>query len=390
MGDTQVDDICQALGFGSVMRVLFVAPSLNTGGAERFTLRLTRALVMQGVEASVVSLADKGDLIGEFSEADVPVHTLGLGSGTSLSLAAARVSHLARRIKPDSIQGMMYLGDIFATVASLSGMNRNLFWSIRTSKLPPSTAANRRLLPFALAPASHLLPRRIISCSQGASDLHVRRGYARSKIVHIPNSVENWALNARIESRLLNGSSDPIRLGLAARYDPGKGHLELVQAVALLRQRGHNVEATFIGRGTGCGEQLEVDLQRRGLGHVPVYHGGLRGVDGTRQWMSEGLDLYVMASSRWEAFPNALAEAATAGLPSMATNVGASWSLIAKIGELPGFNPNQIATGVAKYLAYPREHLLLETSLNSARLRGSLSSECIARRYLSVWQQFSS
>lgn len=369
------------------MRVLFVAPSLNTGGAERFTLRLARALVVQGVEASVVSLADNGDLLDEFSEADVPVHKLGLGSATSLVQAAARISHLVKEVRPDSIQGIMYLGDIFATVASLPGMKHNLFWSIRTSRLPSSTPMNRKLLPFALAPASHLLPRRIISCSQSASALHVRRGYAQSKIVHIPNSVEDWALDARIESRLLHGSGDPIRLGMAARYDPGKGHLELVQAVALLRQRGYNVEATFIGRGTGRGEQLEADLQRQGLGHVPVHHGGLRGVDGTRQWMIQDLDLYIMASSRWEAFPNALAEAATAGLPSMATNVGASWSLIAKIGQLPGFDPSQIATGLAEFLAYPREQLLLETSLNSARLRSSLSSECIARRYMSVWQE---
>ena len=332
------------------MKVAFVTPSLNTGGAERFMLRLATSLRDHGVSVHVVCLASHGNLESEFTRRGIEPVMLGLDEGVALMAGASHLAELVLDHGIQTMQGFMHLGDAMAGLASIRSGTRNVYWSIRTSTLPSELALSRRLLPFALAPASHVIPKRIISCSPAASRHHVRKGYAQRKIVHIPNSVEDWALTSQSNSRLLTGHAGPIRIGMAARYEPGKGHIDLARAVVELRRRGWDVESSFVGRGTGPGEALERDLLEAGLGDQATHFGGLQDVTGVADWMLYQVDVYAMASSKWEAFPNSLAEAATCGLPTIATNVGAAWSLAPKISRVSESSPTSLAAGLHRLL----------------------------------------
>jgi glycosyltransferase involved in cell wall biosynthesis len=368
------------------MNVIFVTPSLNTGGAERFMLRLASSLEEWGIKVTTVCLAESGDLTSEFTARGLDVRMLELNRHADPRSAVRKVSRIIGDTSPLAVQGFMYLGDAMATAASLRAQYRNLFWSIRTSTLPRNLPLSRRILPFALAPASHVLPRKIISCSPQASRLHIRRGYADRKIVHIPNSVEEWALKSHSQSRLLTGEPGPIRIGMAARYDPGKGHIELVRAVGMLRTSGIDAHATFIGRATGPGERLENDLRAVGLSSVPTSFGGLQASTGVARWMAESVDLYVMASSDWEAFPNSLAEAVCCGTPAIASDVGAGWSLVPPAARILSGQASVICAASRRLIAIGLDERRVLFEEQQGLMRNRLSPQRIASRYLEVWR----
>jgi len=340
---------------------------------------------MRQKDVHVVCLAEQGELESEFHNAEIQVHMVGMSTAMSIPKGSQRVTQIIRNLSPSTVQGFMYLGDAFAGYASARIGVKDVFWSIRTSSLPAEQPRSRRALPFLLAPASYVIPKRIISCSPNASRVHISRGYDRQKIIHIPNSIDEWYFSHNSFSRLITGTEGSIRFGLAARYEPGKGHLQLIRSAQIIGNLGRKVEVSFIGKGTEPGGTLQQDVGKLGMSGVSINFGGLRDLDATRKWMSEEIDLYVMASSSWEAFPNSLAEAAALGVPCLATQVGESWSLIPKIRRLVSHDPKDWATSILALIDEntPEQREIIET--HRKNLQECFSQESVTNQYLKAW-----
>jgi glycosyltransferase involved in cell wall biosynthesis len=140
----------------------------------------------------------------------------------------------------------------------------------------------------------------------------------------------------------------PARLLHVGSLNRVKDQETLLRAAALLRERGVPFRLDVLGEDTlgGAVHRLAEGL---GLSGVVRFHGFLPH-SGLRPWMEEA-DLLVV-SSRHEAGPLVVLEAAVAGVPTVGTAVGhlADWAGDACLA-VPVADPGALAAGVARLLA---------------------------------------
>jgi len=138
-------------------------------------------------------------------------------------------------------------------------------------------------------------------------------------------------------------------LVFVGRMVANKGLDRIVQALAILRERGHRVHALFVGKGPLAGE-LRRDVEARGL------------TDTTRfiEWVDtadELADIYrksrvVVCASTCEGGPRFTVEAMACGTPVVSTPVGVMTELLqdGEAGRLCGFHAEGLAAALLDVL----------------------------------------
>lgn len=118
----------------------------------------------------------------------------------------------------------------------------------------------------------------------------------------------------------------PVRLLYTGRMDRAKGLLHIVEALALLVQRGEDVVLDLVGwpqKGDPILDEVQVLAQQKGIADRVFYH-GYKPVGPELFAYYKQADIYVIAStSDFEGFPRTIWEAMAHGLPVVATRVGA-------------------------------------------------------------------
>ncbi|MGQ9851701.1 MAG: glycosyltransferase, partial [Aggregatilineaceae bacterium] len=110
----------------------------------------------------------------------------------------------------------------------------------------------------------------------------------------------------------------PIRLLYTGRMDRAKGLLHMVEALALLVQRGEDVVLDLVGwpqKGDPILDEVQVLAQQKGIADRVFYH-GYKPVGPELFAYYKQADIYVIAStSSFEGFPRTIWEAMAHGLP---------------------------------------------------------------------------
>jgi glycosyltransferase involved in cell wall biosynthesis len=117
----------------------------------------------------------------------------------------------------------------------------------------------------------------------------------------------------------VNGASDSVRFGFAARLEHLKGPLQLVEGFRLAHQAHESIELKIAGEGSQRQEVAHA-LRRHGLEKKCL----LKGVYTTlaeRSRFMQGMDVFVLPSLT-EGTPNAIIEAMAHARPIVATEVG--------------------------------------------------------------------
>jgi glycosyltransferase involved in cell wall biosynthesis len=331
------------------VKVLHVIVGLDVGGAEMSLYRLLTAPgIARSDEPVVVSLTTSGPIGQRLTEAGVPVHALGMRGGLDLLRATIRLLQLVRQYQPDVVQTWMYHADLVGGVAArLAGVKR-IIWGIRTLELDANAPLATRIVRFACAHLSSMVPSSIVCVAQAARASHVKLGYEASKMCVIPNGydfdVYSQAATARADRRIEFGfTGDDVVIGSVGRWHPDKGHDVFFAALERVCARHPHAKALLIGRGL-VPENVELNhlLRSHGLQGRVVLLGERADVP---QCLAS-MDVYCLHSRR-EAFPNALAEAMASALPCVAAQVGDVASLLAGTGELV---PSEDAASLADAL----------------------------------------
>ena len=196
----------------------------------------------------------------------------------------------------------------------------------------------------------------VVANSQAAADQTVRLdGFDPAKVHVIRNAVLPGlsVAGARAElRRRWTFPTDAIVVGNVANYRPGKGHDLLLDAAELLRDRCPELRWTFVGSGPLEGWLVD-QIRARDLGSIVAVHTGER--DARRTYA--GFDIAVQASNT-EGLPNVVLEAAAAGLPIVATEVGGTGEILTS--ELDGL---LVARGDARGLADAVARLAVDRGL---------------------------
>jgi glycosyltransferase involved in cell wall biosynthesis len=310
-------------------KILHIIPSLGQGGAERVLANLLSSQHLS-IDHHVLSLlADE-----PFFRLEAPVETLGLAKESSSAQALGKLYQLRRcvnRIAPDVVHGWLYHGNAFSLGAA--GLGIPILWSIHNTTLSPTNSKrSTRLLDRVCAAVSRYVPTRILYCSETARLVHERNGYTPSRGVVVYNGVDLSAFRFDVLQRLkvrtaLELAEDEFAIAVIGRFDHQKNHALIAKAFASVVS-STNARLLFVGAGCSADNtQLSAMLDAVGARDRSILLGPRHDVGA----LLSACDVVVIGSSYGEALPMVAIEAAAAGLPIVATDVGD----VARFAELP-------------------------------------------------------
>ncbi|MEO3432598.1 glycosyltransferase family 4 protein [Inquilinus sp. CAU 1745] len=295
------------------MKIAFVIHSMVGGGAERVTANLANAWSGRGWEVTILTLAARSMDAYAFNPG---VRRIALNAaGESASPVSAIAANLRRvwairralrQVSPDVVLAMMTTANVLALLA-VCGTRIPVVVSERV--YPPMLPVGRAWA--ALRRWTYPRARAVVALTiENARWLEQNCPGSRTTV--IPNPVP-WPLPDG-EPRLSPAGTlaDGCRLLLAVgRLVPQKGFDSLLNAFARLASANPDWHLVIVGEGQ---DRLALETQRARMGlegrvHLPGHVGNIR------DWYARA-DLFVL-SSRFEGFPNVLAEAMASGCPAV-------------------------------------------------------------------------
>lgn len=299
-------------------------------------LKLLQGLDRDRFAPEVISLTSLGEIGPLIQALGIPVHAVGLRMGQPDAFKFWNLVKLLRQRQPDVVHTWMYHADLLGGLAARMAGIRAVSWGIRQSNLSPELNKRSTLLVVQLcALISGWLPRKILSCSQRAKEVHVAAGYPEAKMVLIPNGFDLTHFAPSAESRRsvraeLGLPKDAILVGLVARADPQKNHLGFVEAATIVQRTAPHCHFLLAGLGIDETNQvLGTAIQRAGLQEYMHLLG--RRYDIPRLMAS--FDLLV-SPSHGEAFPNVLGEAMSCAVSCVVTDAGDSAEIVGDTGRV--------------------------------------------------------
>jgi glycosyltransferase involved in cell wall biosynthesis len=292
------------------LRVLFVVPSLEPGGAERVVVRLLTDLPRERVEPHLALVSRTGALLPQVPP-DVALHDLGAGR---VRYAARPLLRLAYRLRPRVVLSTLgYLN--LALLALRPLFPRGVRVIVREANTVLAELATVRHPRIWKLGYRLLYPRaEAIVCPARAvvEDLATGFGAPRGRLHHIPNPIDAEAIRRQAESGSSPLDEGGVHLVAVGRLAPQKAFGRLLEAFRVVALERPEVHLWILGEGPER-TVLETTARRLGISdrvHLPGF------VDNPFAWLRRAA-LFVQ-SSKFEGLPNALLEALACGVPVVA------------------------------------------------------------------------
>lgn len=325
------------------IKILYLIGTLDVGGAERHLVEVVRRLDRTAFRPSVCTLSPGGALAAEVEAAGVPVRVVDFRGllrnplrGPAVVDRISVLIRFMRREKFDIVHGYLFHAYILAAFAG------------RMAGVPRIVASRRSLSFFKKGKPHYFFAERlanrwtdvIIPNSEAVRrDVLKHENVRPDKIVVIPNGIDADAYAAANDGgrvrREFGIPGESAVVGVVANLIHYKGHLDFLEAAALVKAERPSTIFLFIGEGP-----MRPALERR------VADLGLRGsviLAGQRRDMADVLAAFDISAlpSHEEGFSNTILESMAAGKPVVATSVGG--------------NLEAVEDGVTGYLVAPRD-----------------------------------
>jgi glycosyltransferase involved in cell wall biosynthesis len=292
-------------------KVLLLIPHLGGGGAERVTALLTQGLSARKYELHL-GLITQSVQASEMVPGCVKIHALGVRRVRWAVLPLLRLVH---RLQPDLIlSGMAHLNFLVLLLRPLLPrktrivvrQNAMVSADLESGRLPGCTHFLYRLLYRAA-------DRVVCQTKAMADDLEARSGVRDDQVRVLPNPIDADCIRRQRSDSDPHWSGPGPHLLAIGRLSPEKGFDLLLEAFSSLRIKYPVADLTVLGSGP---EMAALRKMRRELQLEAFVR--LVGFVSRPEAYFAGATLFVLPS-RSEGLPNALLEAATGGLPIVAT-----------------------------------------------------------------------
>ena len=339
--------------------ILFLARSLDRGGAERQLVVLAKGLASRGHAVSVAVFFGGGVYEIELDEAGVCVLNLGKTGRWDILPFLNRLVHLLRKKRPTVLHSYLGVPNILATVLKPLLPGTRIIWGVRASNVDLSCYDWLSRLAYALERRLARFADLIIANSHAGATYAVKHGFPQQRVVVIPNGIDTESFRFNPQGRGQIRAEWHIResellIGLVARLDPMKDHAMFLQAASLLAAKFPNLRFVCVGNGApDYSESLKQMAAAQGLGKRMIWTGARDDMPA----VYSALDIASSSSSFGEGFSNTVAEAMACSVPCVVTDVGDSAlivgdtghvvapddhsALAAAIGRLAGLSPKE-------------------------------------------------
>jgi glycosyltransferase involved in cell wall biosynthesis len=306
-------------------KVLLLIPHLGGGGAEHVIAALARSLNPNRYEIHLGLVTQSANVAHDLPQR-VTVHALG---ASRVRYSAWRLLLLVWRLRPEVILSSMAHLNLLVLLLRPFFPRRMRLCVRQNGALPATLVAigNAVLARRLYATAYRCADRVICQTTSMAMELETELSIDRTRLVVLPNPVDIHQI--RTAAGQTNARQLPSSHLLAvARLAPEKGIDLLLEAFAGVQRHFPDAELEIVGTGP-CRRALEEQRNILALGGCVRFRGNV--VFPPEHF--RGVSAFVL-SSRHEALPNALLEAAAAGLPIVA--LPASRGLVALLSGRPG------------------------------------------------------
>ena len=372
-------------------KVLHIITDLDVGGAERMLVALIRPLAEAGFDSTVLSLMGGGALAEVLRQDGVAVHELGMRPGLPRPAEFLRLVRMIRDLQPDLVQTWMYHADLLGGAAARLAGKMPLVWGLHNTDLDPRrTKRSTRAVVRACAALSHGLPTKIVSCSDAGIGIHADQGYAKNRLVSIPNGFDTTVLRpdaahgpaVRAELGL---AEDAVLVGQVARFDPQKDHRNFVHAAGLVAEQRPDVHFVLVGKGCERDNAALADWIAA-TGAAERFH--LLGLRSDVRRLLAAFDLAVLSSAFGEAFPLVVGEAMSCGVPCVATDVGDSARIIGDTGRVVAPRDSvALAEAMLELLGLSAAERQALGAAARSRILAEFSLPAVAARYAALYEE---
>lgn len=363
-------------------KVLVVLTSLCAEGTPVLVLEMCRFWIKNGIQVLVTTLnAEPTDLASEYQQLGISIHCLNLTQCRykRYSQMVIEIYRLCRQFRPDALLSMPFGWHTFmAYGARLAGVPQIV---AHVGNYPPYWTG-KAFQKFRLeVQLGRPVTNKLVCCShyirQGVTQ---HFGLTETETIMIYNgcSVESVAEQADFVRQSKSISEGSLRIGMIARLEPHKDQPTLIRAARILKDRGISFEVQLIGEG-GRRPEYEAlihDLQVQDC----VYLLGMR--RDIPQLLGK-MDIFVFSAKPDEGLGIALIEAMAAGVPIIATEVGACKEVLNN-GELgllvPQASPEFMAEALCELTKHPERAKNYATRAREKVLH-EFSVETMAQKY---------
>ncbi len=366
-----------------MIRILNIISDTNIGGAGRVILNYLRYADRNKFETLVA--IPRGSLLKPLlEEAEVTVYEVdGMADCSYASEDVKALQALIRRVKPDLVHTHGALsGRIAAKRCHVPVVySRHSAFPVPAKlKYPPGRWVNKLLNEHY---ADH-----IIAVSPATRDNLTEAGISPKKITVVMNGAAPVSPISDEEKAALRRSlglePDVFTFGILARIEDYKGHLYLVYAAKLLKDRGYS-NFRILMAGTGAFEE-EVTRAVTEMGVEDVVQ--MLGFRSDAAALLNILDVQLNASYGTEATSMALLEGMSLGLPTIASDYGGNPFVITS-GQngllFPSKDSAALADAMAELMDHPEEVAIMrEKALETYQSR--FTGEVFARNTEQIYE----
>lgn len=328
---------------GQGLTLLHTESSLGWGGQEHRILAEARVLRVRG-HRLLIAADPRGELYGRARAEGFAVLPLAFG-GRANPAAFFRLRRLLRQGEVDILNTHSSLDSWVATLAWASFRRRPIL--IRTRHLSTPVHPNWPTRWLYHRPARVLTTSREI-----AALLHERLGVPPARLVAVPTGINLADFAPRPPDPALRASlgwpPGTFVIGTVSVLRSWKGHVDLLEALHLLRGQGYDIALAVVGEGP-YRPVIEEKVRELGLGAWVRLLGHQEDVP---RWLAV-LDTFVLASYAHEGVPQALLQALAMARPVVAAEVGGIPEVIRE-GEtgllVPPKDPQALAQALARVM----------------------------------------
>ncbi len=370
------------------MKIVHIITSLGDGGAEQTLFKICKHDKIN--KQIVISLRGPGKYFSLLKKLGIKVYYLNINFFSIHKFFI--LIKLLRSLKPDVVQTWLVHADFIGGIAAkLAGINK-IIWNIRYSNFDIKKAKLTTILIIKLlSRLSYFIPKLIIIVSKRAKKLYELEGYDKKKIKFIPNGYDLSFLKPHkiqkknFKKKLKIKNQVPL-IGNVARYDPKKDHINLLNALSIIRSKKLHFFCLFVGSKINKKNTILVsEIKRLKL---TKYIKLLGRNDNILQVMN-GLDIYIQSSSYGEGFPNVVAESMACGTPSIVTDVGDASFIVSKTGwVVPPNNPIKLAKAIEMALSeFSTKNWKKRSSKARSRIQKNFQISKMLKSYNKSWYQ---